>query len=533
MARRRTLLEVEQLEGRVLLSTIILGTSKDNTLYQSIAGDISNGAGANFFAGRTNGGAIRRGVIAFDIAGNIPAGATINSVILGLNMSQTMAGPETVELRPLLADWGEGTSNANAHPGQGAPATTNDATWIYRFFNTTATWTNPGGDFAGTASATTSVGGFGPYTWGSTAQMVADVQGWLNNPGSNFGWLVLGDETTPGTAKRFDTKDNPTPANRPTLTIDYTASTSTATSLALSGFPSTITAGVAGTETVTAKDSSGNTATDYRGTVHFTSTDPQAVLPPDYAFTAADAGVHPFNITLKTAGNRSITATDTTTSSITGSQSGIIVAPAAADHLTVDTPATVTAGAPFNVTVTARDPFSNQATGYVGTVAFTSSDSGTGVVLPANYTFTASDNGLHTFSNGATLIHAGSQTITATDTTTTSITGTSALTVVAAALHHFSITAAGTVAAGVPFDLIVTAQDAYGNTVTGYTGTVTFTTSDQDPNVSLPPDYTFTSGDNGTHTFSGGATLYTMGMQTITVTDTSDNTITGILMVLI
>jgi hypothetical protein len=140
---------------------------------------------------------------------------------------------------------------------------------------------------------------------------------------------------------------------------------------------------------------------------------------------------------------------------------------------------------------------------------------------------------LHTFSPGAILIHAGSQTITATDTTTASIAGTSTVTVSAAALNHFSITSAGTVAAGMPFDLIVTAQDRYGNTVTGYTGTVTFTTSDQDPQVSLPPDYTFTSTDNGTHTFSGGATLYTMGNQTITVTDTSDNTIIGFLTVML
>jgi hypothetical protein len=625
---RRVLLHVEELEGRLVPSTITLGPSKDNTLYQSAAGDISNGAGDSFFAGLTNGGLIRRGVIAFDIAGNIPAGSTINSASLGLTMLQTNSGAQTVELHPLSADWGEGTSNGT---GQGAPATTNDATWVYRFFNTTATWTNVGGDFVSTASASASVGGFGSYTWGSTTQMVTDIQGWLNSPTSNFGWLVLGNETAPASAKRFASKDNPTPANRPTLTIDYTASTSSASTLALSGFPSSITAGVQGMETVTAKDASGNTATDYRGTVHFTSSDLQAGLPANYAFTAADAGVHAFPVTLKTAGTQSITATDTATSSITGSQSGITVTPAAvdhlnvniplsatagtpfdvvvkaqdlynntvssytgavtftssdsgaslpanytfttsdngmhtfsngaslihagsqtitatdtatssitgtgtstinpaaADHLNVSTPSSATAGAPFDVMVTAKDFYNNTATSYTGTVTFTSSDSG--ATLPANYPFNASDNGVHVFSSGATLIRAGSQTITATDTTTTAIAGTSTVAVSSAALNHFSITSGGTVAAGVPFDLIVTAQDQYGNTVTGYTGTVTFTTSDPDPGVSLPPDYTFTSTDNGTHTFSGGATLYTMGNQTITVTDTSDNTIFGTLMV--
>jgi hypothetical protein len=41
--------------------------------------------------------------------------------------------------------------------------------------------------------------------------MVADVQSWLNSPGSNFGWLVLGDESVAGSAKRFDTRESASP----------------------------------------------------------------------------------------------------------------------------------------------------------------------------------------------------------------------------------------------------------------------------------------------------------------------------------
>jgi hypothetical protein len=96
-----------------LPSTVVLGASKDNTLYQSTLGDISNGAGDSFFAGLVGsrgGSAIRRGLLAFDIADNIPAGSTINSVTLTLYMSQSRSGAETVELRDVLADWGEGTS---------------------------------------------------------------------------------------------------------------------------------------------------------------------------------------------------------------------------------------------------------------------------------------------------------------------------------------------------------------------------------------------------------------------------------------
>src|ERR671922_300253 len=124
------------------------------------------------------------------------------------------------------------------------------------------------------------------------------------------------------------------------------------------------------------------------GTVHFTSSDGQAVLPADYGFVAADAGVHTFSATLKTAGSQSITATDTVTSSITGTQSGIVVTPAAASTFAVaGLPTPRTAGVAGTFTVTARDAFGNTATGYLGTVHFTSSD--TQATLPANYIFVA------------------------------------------------------------------------------------------------------------------------------------------------
>ena len=202
-------------------ATVTLATSKDNTLYQSATGTESNGAGSYFFVGRTDAAQIRRGVIAFDVAGSIPAGSTITGVMLTLNLSRTRDGTSrTVELRRLLADWGEGTSNAETQEGSGAPATTGDATWIHRFYNTDF-WASMGGDFSGTLSATNLVGGTGNYTW-SSAQMVADVQSWLDNPSANFGWIVLGVENIDQTARRFDTKENGTVGDRPALTITYT-----------------------------------------------------------------------------------------------------------------------------------------------------------------------------------------------------------------------------------------------------------------------------------------------------------------------
>ena len=71
--------------------------------------------------------------------------------------------------------------------------------------------------------------------------------------------------------------------------------------------------------TVTLKDTYGNTATGYRGTVHFTSTDDQAALPANYTFIAGDAGTHSFSVTFKTTGSQSVTVADTTTNSLKAS----------------------------------------------------------------------------------------------------------------------------------------------------------------------------------------------------------------------
>ena len=203
----------------VSAAIINLTPSKDNTLYEydPAEGDHSNGAGFHFFAGENGMGELRRGVLAFDIAGHIPTGSTILAVTLSMNMSRTaLDTARTVELHKLLADWGEGTSHAPGEEGDGAPATPNDATWRHRFFDTIF-WTNQGGDFSATVSASQSVGPIGQYAW-TSAQMVADVQSWLDTPGNNFGWLVLGDESTIATAKRFDSRESASP---PMLTIQY------------------------------------------------------------------------------------------------------------------------------------------------------------------------------------------------------------------------------------------------------------------------------------------------------------------------
>ena len=203
---------------------VTLDASKDNTLYQDSAGALSNGAGQHIFVGRTNvGGLIRRALVAFNVAGSIPPGSQIMSVTLTLNMSQTSSGIDTVSVYRVLADWGEGTSAAFGNEGSGAPATTNDATWIHRFYNTTF-WSSPGGDFVPAPSATLPVSLLGPYVWGPTNGMSADVQQWLDSPSQNFGWILVGNETAPHLAKRFDSREDTVLTSRPKLTIVYSPS---------------------------------------------------------------------------------------------------------------------------------------------------------------------------------------------------------------------------------------------------------------------------------------------------------------------
>src|SRR5439155_1462964 len=136
-------------------------------------------------------------------------------------------------------------------------------------------------------------------------------------------------------------------------------------------------------------------------------------------FTAADQGVLTFSATLKTAGGQAITAADAAAAGGSGTQTGIMVRPAAANRFSVaGFPSPVTAGAAGTLTVTAWDPYGNRATGYRGPIAFRSPDPT--APLPRNYTFTAADQGVHTF-NGLVLKKRGNQTVAVTDTLTSSL----------------------------------------------------------------------------------------------------------------
>jgi hypothetical protein len=344
----------------------------------------------------------------------------------------------------------------------------------------------------------------------------------LNSPAGNNTWAVAaGDFNGDGWLDAATVNAFTNNASILLNTGDW-STTAHAVSFTVSGFPSAATAGKGASFTVTAKNTDGTTDTAYKGVAHFTSSDAQASLPPDYTFTAADGGVHAFSAALKTAGTQSITATETLMARLTGSQAGITVNPAAASTMTVaGFPSPITVGVGGRLTVTLDDPYGNRATGYTGTVHFTSSDRNGS--LPANYQFTATDAGAHTFS--ATLKTVGKQSLTATDTRSASLTGTDAgIVVKSRGASRFVLRAPASVTAGVRFSLTLTVKDASGNVVTGYLGTIRLKSTDG--TASLPGNYTFRMADRGVHTFTG-VVLRKRGTRMITLTDTLNSSLTG------
>jgi hypothetical protein len=182
------------------------------------------------------------------------------------------------------------------------------------------------------------------------------------------------------------------------------AAAATATHLVVSA-PSSATAGTSFSITVSALDGTDTIDPTYTGTVQFTSSDDSANLP---ANSTLVSGTATFTVTLETAGDQSITATDTANSAITGQSNGIDVTAASATHLEIEVPSSVDTGTAFSFDVTAEDQFGNTDTSYDQSVTFSSSDDG--AALPGESDLS---NGDATFT--ATLYTLGEQTISASD----------------------------------------------------------------------------------------------------------------------
>jgi hypothetical protein len=207
------------LTGAAHATTVTLHPTKDNTLCESSTGALSNALG-DIYVGRTgqSSGSRRRGVMHFDVS-SIPSNATITSVTLTLYLDLVADGSDrTCTLYRLTDDWGEGTSFFNG--GMCAASTTGDATWIHEFYSSTD-WSSAGGDYSSTVSSSASCGDTAgqSYTWGSTSQLVADVQAWVSGTESNYGWILIGDESVGGTARRYSSREES--SNQPALTVTY------------------------------------------------------------------------------------------------------------------------------------------------------------------------------------------------------------------------------------------------------------------------------------------------------------------------
>lgn len=312
----------------------------------------------------------------------------------------------------------------------------------------------------------------------------------------------------------------------PTLTgtMSSDATPPVAALFTVSGFPAT-TAGVAQTFTVSVRDTIGQIATGYTGTVYFSSSDFQAGLPFSYTFTAADAGVHTFSATLRTAGTQLISVRDFS-GALSGSEAGISVAPAAFAGYQLSVPIAtdshghylMTAGDLISLTVKATDTLGNAIVGYTGTVHLSSTD--VQASLPADYTFTAADAGVHTFTvvlkttTAIGSVWSFNVADTANAATLATITN---FEVVNAAASTFAVTVPSQITAGAAFSSKLTVTDAYGNGVKNYFGTVHFSSTGS---AGLPADYTFNSADAGVHSFT--LALNTSGNQTLSVVDVNN-----------
>jgi hypothetical protein len=215
-------------------------------------------------------------------------------------------------------------------------------------------------------------------------------------------------------------------------------------------------AGVAFSLTVTAKDVYGNIATSYTGRVHFSSSDAGfgVSLPSDYKFQSGDLGIHNFinSVTLVTIGTGvSVTATDTATGSIAGSQTGLTITRAGVVNVVISpSGSSVTAGASKTYSATASDAFGNSWDVTSLTIWNVSSDAGgrwSGNV----------------FSSAV----AGTWTITG---TYGSIAYTTTLTVNPSGLDHFTFNTVTPQITGSLFGITITAKDTFNNTVTSYAG---------------------------------------------------------------
>jgi len=218
------------LYGSGRADTVALVAVADTTLIEAAPNNNMGGA-MIVNAGTTQNFTRNRGLFRFDVAAQVPPGSRITRVDFVVEVTGEPKDGFTASsfgVHRVLKDWGEGDKSSPdpLHPGLGAPATTGEATWNSRFAFTTNLWTVPGGaatnDYVAQSSAVTFVYGIGdsPYTFVTTPELVADVQVWLDNPVTNFGWMLVGEiETNNFAARRFGSHEDT--GHAPYILVEY------------------------------------------------------------------------------------------------------------------------------------------------------------------------------------------------------------------------------------------------------------------------------------------------------------------------
>ena len=209
----------------VRAATVSIPASADAVIYSPKPGDTfdyANGAGDYLHAGVNgfNGGnRILRSPLRFDLAGQIPAGATVTQVVVRVT-SYKHSG--TLRLHRISQAWTEGTANGDQGEGLGVAAGNGDVTWTSASHGTTV-WGTAGGSFAATPSAIATLAGAGPLLFSSMA-LVADVQAMVQSPAGNQGWMLVNtDESTGGNSIQLASRSHPTAADRPVLEVGFSA----------------------------------------------------------------------------------------------------------------------------------------------------------------------------------------------------------------------------------------------------------------------------------------------------------------------
>ena len=126
----------------------------DNTIFKDA--ELSNGLGEYVFTGTTRAGVTKRTLVMFELESIVPDDMEVDSAHLILVPAKVKPGSTDVKVYKVAAEWGEGTSEATDGDGKGAPATKNDATWIFAKYDSDR-WVKEGGDFAFVASDTATV----------------------------------------------------------------------------------------------------------------------------------------------------------------------------------------------------------------------------------------------------------------------------------------------------------------------------------------------------------------------------------------